>query len=518
MINNKRQQVIQLLTTISNNKNNPDKVAAKIVNTLRQNKIVNLQGQSLLNAGYSTFIDRKTKQAVPMFLRENGLFTDGERDYMFDKKDQCYKRLNHSIFKVIIYAQQLSIAHHQLDWSIIWDLNSRHVNDNVNPIGWDPKLIHAFFYKSNPSLNALKLKSFVNSIFVGYCGNIPVFLKIDGWFSGCSILETGGIQYQDFWPLSTNRMIDLPESKPYIFPNGIKCYSFELYEVVGDKFKAFVGLSKKGVYNDPDNVLKQITVSSDKGNQPITTGQEQSLKHHFCDAKLVKELQDKFSYNEKEKFKNDNINKENLTPEKKNDIMTNQLKNALFLGIGRNSKNEYRWVFLKTGMDWKVDDNEFIVSKVFKSAVMNISGNGWFSDGVDDYWPTYELFPTKNGELFFMFEHFNYALSITPRYEVMYNMNFNNPGKSMYFITGTALFTGYDYVIVANTLFTSGLQGFVGLPMIAAFFTVAKPVEILELEKERNKKREGGKKGKTRKIKNKIQVAKSVKIPSRYGS
>ena len=501
---NKKQQVIKFLTTLSKDQNNPDKVAANIVYTLQKNEIIYLQGQTLLKAGNSTFIDRKTKETVPMYLRENGLFTDGEKDYIYDNIDRCYKRLSHRIFKLIMYVQGLSIAHHQLDWSILWDLNSRHSNNmnnmNPNPNGWELRNIHEYFFNSNPSLNILKLKSFINSIFVGYSDNIPVFLKLDGWFSGCKILDTGEVQYQDFWPLtSANRLIDLPQSKPHIFPNGIKCYSFEPYGVVGDKFKAFVGLSKKGVYNDPNNVLSQITVSSDKGNQPITTGQIQSLKHHFFDAANIKELQDKFQFNEIEKYKNENISKENVTPEKKNDIMTNQLKNALFVGIGRNSKNEYRWVFLKTGMDWKVDKNEFIVSKVFKRAIMNISGNGWFSDGVDDYWPTYELYPTRNGELFYMFEHFNYAASLSPRYEVIYNMNFNNPGKSMYFITGTVLFTGFDYFTVASTLLTQGLSGFAGTTAVAAFFTVAKPVEIIGINKEMSKKINGGKKRRTRK-------------------
>ena len=78
-------------------------------------------------------------------------------------------------------------------------------------------------------------------------------------------------------------------------------------------------------------------------------------------------------------------------------------------------------------------------------------------------------------------------------------MNFNNPGKSMYFITGTVLFTGFDYFTVASTLLTQGLSGFSGTTTVAAFFTVAKPFEIIGINKEMSKKINGGKKRRTRK-------------------
>jgi hypothetical protein len=256
--------------------------------------------------GNSTFYSvHYNCQQLPMYLKTNGLFSEGKYEYIYKNKN--FMRITQSDFGDITTWQILSISHHQLDWSILWLLNIKNGELSL----WNSKMILEKF----PTLK--HTEKLYNCILVGYVksAETPVFLKPDGWFSDGTY---------DYWP--TYNIVKNSSS--------IESYEFKWYQVVGDKFKGLIGKGKTGKYRGKEGVtLDALTLSE---------SQQKSLKQHYMDYQTILDI------NVNGKFTNDRLQLPKWRVNQLDELQRNKLVGSILVGIFiGNINTKKKWVFLK---------------------------------------------------------------------------------------------------------------------------------------------------------------------------
>ena len=424
---------------------------------LKQKSDVTTDGS--INFGKSTFfkpdITNGKCQQVPMVLKQNGLFSDGKYEYIYKKK--MFMRITQEEFKRISVWQILSISHHQLDWNILWLLNR---GEDGTVALWDQKRVKAIF----PSL--ANTQTLYNCILVGYSKETPVtpvFLKPDGWFSNGTL---------DYWP--TYMMI----------PDRTDSYEFEWYNVVGDKFKGLFLQGKRGIYRPKEGVTLDVL--------RLSQSQQNSIKQHYMDYQTILDL------NVNGKFTLDRLRKQKwkVNGSDDNHLPDAQLKTlvgSILVGIFIGDVNDKKlWIFLKE--------------------------DGWFSDGINNFWPNYELYATRNGGLYYTFEYYDMITSMVSNVYYIYNINFNHPLIGTGMVLSTIVFGEMDIDEFIN-YFSSSLSDIavelgLGITTGIKFHDIAHVIhkgsetksDSHEKQpshggKTRKKKKQGGKKTKYKRIK-----------------